>query len=120
MIEENLIHHSGREGGAAINLDGVVGATITLTCSTRTAPAACIFRIGSAARLSNLVINNVVMPADPLGGPRLGREHRHDDRQQHPPPDHDTRGAIDLSRAAAAWSATQHRDRPVPLDDAER
>jgi hypothetical protein len=65
VIEENVIHHTGAEGAAAINLDGVVGAVIrnNLLYENR-ANGVAIFRIdGGAPSTGNRVINNtIVMP----------------------------------------------------------
>jgi hypothetical protein len=65
LIEENRIHHTGAGGGAAINLDGVVDATIrgNVLWDNR-ANGISVFRIdGGAPSTGNRIVNNtIVMP----------------------------------------------------------
>jgi hypothetical protein len=66
VIEENTIHHTGEEGGAAINLDGVVGATIrnNLLYENR-ANGITLYRIdGGAPSTGNRIVNNTIVMAE--------------------------------------------------------
>jgi len=125
LIEENVIHHNGEEGGAAINLDGVVGATIrnNLLYENR-ANGISIFQIdGGAASTGNLVVNNtIVMPAktrwaihvwDASTGTTIVNNILLSD--------HDRRGAIDLSRDSLPGLVSDHNIviGRFTLDDAE-
>ena len=125
VIEENVIHHSGEEGGAAINLDGVTGAVIrnNLLYENR-ANGISVFRIdGGAASTGNTIVNNtIVMPAktrwaihvwDASTGTTVVNNILLSD--------HDTRGAMDFTRDSLPGLVSDHNVviGRFTLDDAE-
>lgn len=125
MIEENVIHHSGEEGGAAVNLDGVTGALIrnNLLYENR-ANGISIFRIdGGAASTGNRVVNNtIVMPAKTRWAVHVWDASTETTIVNNILlSDHDTRGAIDLSRDSLRGLVSDHNIviGRFTLDDAE-
>ena len=125
LIEENIIHHTGREGGAAINLDGVVDALIrnNLLYENR-ANGVSIFRIdGGAPSTGNRVINNtIVMPAKTRWAVHAWDASTNTTIVNNILlSDHDTRGAIDLSADSVPGLVSDHNIviGRFTLDDAE-
>lgn len=125
VIEENIIHHSGEEGGAAVNLDGVTGAMIrnNLLYENR-ANGISIFRIdGGASSTGNRVINNtIVMPAKTRWAVHVWDASTETTILNNILlSDHDTRGAIDLSRDSLPGLVSDHNIviGRFTLDDAE-
>ena len=125
VIEENVIHHSGEEGGAAINLDGVTGAMIrnNLLYENR-ANGISIFRIdGAEPSTGNRIINNtIVMPAKTRWAVHVWDASTDTTILNNILlSDHDTRGAIDLSRDSLPGLVSDHNIviGRFTLDDAE-
>ncbi len=125
VIEENVIHHVGAEGGAAINLDGVVGAVIrNNVLYENRANGISVFRIdGGAPSTGNTIVHNtIVMP------PRTRWAVHVWDASTDTTivnnillSEHDTRGAIDLSRDSLPGLRSDHNlvIGRFTLDDAE-
>lgn len=112
VIEENVVHHTGRSGGAAINLDGVVGAVIRNNLLYENqANGIAIFRIdGGAPSTGNQVINNtVVMPAKTRWALHIWYASTNTVvRNNILLSDHDRRGAIDLSKDSLPGLTSDH------------
>jgi hypothetical protein len=125
VIEENVIHHSGEEGGAAINLDGVTGALIrnNLLYENR-ANGISVFRIdGASPSTGNTIVNNtIVMPAKTRWAIHLWDASTETTiRNNILLSEHDTRGAIDITRDSLPGLVSDHNIviGRFTLDDAE-